>query len=219
MTANLEHPSGCYGGITDWTELRVGAQVLEDGGPGAGADDLDNAVACVGIGSRARVHFASPTLRPRIAPSWEEFLNGDESVVEFAAATLMLGRGEGTIQYCMGYFEGMSALDIKKTHTVVRLTHVPVNRLPMVLATHASASGSMPDALTTDAPRYRSKQCMPSAHRHLGTRGPLVQQHVGRAEVRRAAPALRAQRDQQRVVPNCTAVQQRRACADARAVR
>ena len=46
----------------------------------------------------------------------------------------------------MGYFEGMSALEIKKTRTVVRLTLVPANRLLMVLAAHASASGSMPDA-------------------------------------------------------------------------
>ena len=79
-------------------ESRVRAQVPEDGGPGAGADDLDNAVVRAGSGSRARVRFASPALRPHSTPPWEEFLDGDGSVAEFAATTLTLGRGEGTMQ-------------------------------------------------------------------------------------------------------------------------
>ena len=58
-------------------EPRVRAQVLKDGGTGAGADGLDNAVAQVGSGSIARVRFASPTLPPRNTPPWEDFQNGD----------------------------------------------------------------------------------------------------------------------------------------------
>ena len=60
------------------------------------------------------------------------------------------GPRRGHETHCAGFFEGMSALDIKKAHIAVRLTHMPVSHRPMVLAAHASASGYTPDAWATD---------------------------------------------------------------------